>query len=101
MSETALYVAGGSIGGFISLWIWYLKVKKHLKEELVDPEVRDLKTIISAMQTDINSLKNADKQLTDKMDQQFDSVKQSLSVTNQSLAEMKGSLDLIVKQLVK
>jgi FtsZ-binding cell division protein ZapB len=101
MHDTVFYIAGGSIAGILSLWMWYLKVKKYLKEELVDPEIRQIRAIVALMQVDINALKNADKQLTDKMDQQFDSVKNSLAITNQSLAEMKGSLDLIVKQLVK
>lgn len=101
MHETALYITGGSIVGMLSLWMWYLKVKKHLKEELVDPEINAINEALVSMKNDIDSLKDTDKRLSDRVEQQFDAVKDSLSFTNQSIAKMQGSLDLIIKQLIK
>lgn len=101
MEEALKYIAGISTVGFVGLFVWFLKIKKTLKEELVDPVVDPLKNDIEALKKDVASLKLNDKDLADKLEAQFNSVKESLATTNQSIAKMQGSLDIIVKRLEK
>lgn len=101
MSELYGLLSGFSAFGLIVLILWVVKIKKTLKEELVDPEIQSLKKKLEEIENEIAALKKNDADLSFKLDKQLDSVKQSLSETNQSIAKMQGSLDLLIKQLVK
>ena len=101
MEEASKYIAGISAAGLLALFWSFVKAKRTLKEELVDPEIKVLKEEMATMKADIASLKNNDKELSNKVDQQFESMKVTLSATNQSIAKMQGTLDLLVKQFVK
>lgn len=99
--HNGLYAIGGGAVGLLSVFLAYIRVKKAVKEELVEPEVNSMKKEIASMKTDIALLKNNDKELSSKVDHQFESVKFTLSETNQNIAKMQGTLDLLIKQLTK
>lgn len=101
MNEATNFLAGLSVVGLISVWVWFVKVKKHLKEELIDPAIAPINTEIALLKQDVSSLKANDKDLANKMDTQFNTIKESLAITNQSIAKMQGSLDIIVNRLEK
>lgn len=101
MEEASKYIAGLSAAGLLAIFVWFLKIKKTLKEELVDPELKVLKDRLLLLETEVKALKENDKDLSDKLETQFNSVKESLAITNQNIAKMQGSLDIIVQRLEK
>jgi hypothetical protein len=101
MEEVSKYIAGLSAAGLLAIFVWFLKIKKTLKEELVDPEIKALNDRLKILEDAVKSLKANDKDLADKLETQFNSVKESLAITNQNIAKMQGSLDIIVQRLEK
>ena len=101
MEEVSKYIAGISAVGLLTIFVWFLKIKKTLKEELVDPEIKNVVDRLKIVEDEVKSLKENDKDLSDKLETQFNSVKESLAQTNQSIARMQGSLDIIAKRLEK
>lgn len=101
MEEVSKYIAGISAVGLLTIFVWFLKIKKTLKEELVDPEIKNVVDRLKLVEDEVKSLKENDKDLSDKLETQFNSVKESLAQTNQSIARMQGSLDIIAKRLEK
>lgn len=101
MEEASKYIAGISAAGLLAIFVWFIKIKKTLKEELVDPEIKVIKDRLLLVEAEVKALKENDKDLSDKLETQFNSVKESLAQTNQSIAKMQGSLDIIVKRLEK
>lgn len=101
MEEASKYIAGMSAVGLLAIFVWFLKIKKTLKEELVDPEIKVMKDRLLLVEAEVKALKENDKDLSDKLETQFNSVKESLAITNQNIAKMQGSLDIIVQRLEK
>jgi hypothetical protein len=101
MEEASKYIAGLSAAGLLAIFVWFLKIKKTLKEELVDPEIKNLNDRLKILEDAVKSLKANDKDLAEKLENQFNSVKESLAITNQNIAKMQGSLDIIVQRLEK
>lgn len=101
MEEASKYIAGLSAAGLLAIFVWFLKIKKTLKEELVDPEIKNLEDRLRILEDAVKSLKANDKDLAEKLETQFNSVKESLAITNQNIAKMQGSLDIIVQRLEK
>lgn len=101
MEKAYEYIAGLSAAGLLAIFVWFLKIKKTLKEELVDPELKVLKDRLLLLEAEVKALKENDKDLSDKLETQFNSVKESLAITNQNIAKMQGSLDIIVQRLEK
>lgn len=101
MEEASKYIAGLSAAGLLAIFVWFLKIKKTLKEELVDPEIKNLNDRLTILEDEVKSLKANDKDLAEKLETQFNSVKESLAITNQNIAKMQGSLDIIVQRLEK
>lgn len=101
MEEASKYIAGMSAVGLLAVFVWFLKIKKTLKEELVDPEIKVIKDRLLLVEAEVKALKENDKDLSDKLETQFNSVKESLAITNQNIAKMQGSLDIIVQRLEK
>lgn len=101
MEKIPEYIAGLSAASLLAIFVWFLKIKKTLKEELVDPELKILKDRLLLLEAEVKALKENDKDLSDKLETQFNSVKESLAITNQNIAKMQGSLDIIVQRLEK
>ena len=101
MEKMPEYIAGLSAATLLAIFVWFLKIKKTLKEELVDPETKVIKDRLLLVEAEVKALKDNDKDLSNKLETQFNSVKESLAQTNQSIAKMQGSLDIIVKRLEK
>jgi len=101
MEKAYEYIAGLSAAGLLAIFVWFLKIKKTLKEELVDPEIKNLNDRLRILEDAVKSLKANDKDLAEKLENQFNSVKESLAITNQNIAKMQGSLDIIVQRLEK
>ena len=101
MTEYATYLEGLSLIGLLAVFFLVIKIKKTLREEIVMPEIENVNKKIAQLSSDITSLKANDQRLSDKLEEQFNEVKEKLSTNTESLAKMQGTLDLIVKQLVK
>ena len=101
MTEYAPYLEGLSLIGLLAVFFLVIKIKKTLREEIVMPEIENVNKKIAQLSADITSLKANDQRLSDKLEEQFNEVKEMLSINTESLAKMQGTLDLIVKQLVK
>lgn len=101
MENTYEYIASLSAASLLAIFVWFLKIKKTLKEELVDPEIKNLNDRLNILEDAVKSLKANDKDLAEKLENQFNSVKESLAITNQNIAKMQGSLDIIVQRLEK
>ena len=101
MTEDSPYIEGLSLIGLLAVFFLVIKIKKTLREEIVMPEIDNVNKKISQLSADITSLKANDQRLSDKLEEQFNEVKEKLSTKTVPLAKMQGTLDLIVKQLVK
>ena len=101
MTEHVPYLEGLSLIGVLTVFFLVIKIKKTLREEIVMPEIDNVNKKIKQLSADIASLKANDQRLSDKLEEQFNEVKEKLSINTESLAKMQGTLDLIVKQLVK
>lgn len=101
MADYIQYLEGLTILSIVVLFFVIMKIKKGLKSEIVDPEIEVVNDKIAQLSADITFLKANDQRLSDKLEEQFNEVKEKLSTNTESLAKMQGTLDLIVKQLVK
>ena len=101
MTDYIQYLEGLTILSIVVLFFVVVKIKKGLKSEIVDPEIEVVNDKIAQLSADITFLKANDQRLSDKLEEQFNEVKEKLSTNTESLAKMQGTLDLIVKQLVK
>lgn len=101
MTEYAPYIEGLSLVGLLAVVFVVVQIKKTIREDIVMPEIEAVNEKIAQLSADITSLKANDQRLSDKLEEQFTEVKEKLSTNTESLAKMQGTLDLIVKQLVK
>lgn len=101
MTEYAQYIEGLSLVGLLAVVFVVVQIKKTIREDIVMPEIDAVNDKIAQLSADITSLKANDQRLSDKLEEQFNEVKEKLSTNTESLAKMQGTLDLIVKQLVK
>ena len=101
MTEYAPYIEGLSLVGLLAVVFVVVQIKKTIREDIVMPEIEAVNDKIAQLSADITSLKANDQRLSDKLEEQFTEVKEKLSTNTESLAKMQGTLDLIVKQLVK
>ena len=101
MTEYAPYLEGLSLVGLLAVVFVVVQIKKTIREDIVMPEIEAVNEKIAQLSADITSLKANDQRLSDKLEEQFTEVKEKLSTNTESLAKMQGTLDLIVKQLVK
>lgn len=101
MTEYAPYIEGLSLVGLLAVVFVVVQIKKTIREDIVMPEIETVNDKIAQLSADITYLKANDQRLSDKLEEQFTEVKEKLSTNTESLAKMQGTLDLIVKQLVK
>jgi hypothetical protein len=96
MGDTNTLLAGLSIGGLVSLFFIYIRLKKHLKEEIVDPDIRDLKREIDALKEDfggkLTALQDDRALLSSKIDTKFAELNRKLDKQAQDVAKMQGML---------
>ncbi len=105
MKEVADYLAGLSAFGLLAVivWVikWFLTLKETLLKEVVKPALSPMKADIEQLQKDVASLKASDKDMAEKMEKQYNAIKDAQAITNQSLAKLQGSVDTLLSRLDK
>lgn len=96
MNEANTLLAGLSIGGLVSLFFIYIRMKKYLKEEIVDPDINDLKKEIDVLKEDfsakLSALQDDRMLLSSKIDAKFAELNRKMDKQAQDVAKMQGML---------
>ena len=96
MNEANTLLAGLSIGGLVSLFFIYIRMKKYLKEEIVDPDINDLKREIDVLKEDfsakLSALQDDRMLLSSKIDAKFAELNSKMDKQAQDVAKMQGML---------
>jgi len=97
MTEATGYLLGGmSVGTAIALFFAYIRFKKSVKEEIVDPDIKLLKAEIEevkkTMMEKIARLEENNIRSAANLDKKFDELNHKLDATSQKVSQMQGML---------
>ena len=96
MGDTQTILATLGAGGVIALFFLYIRLKKTLKEEIVDPDINDIRKELNQMKSEFNkelaTVKEDGQKMSDKIDRKFDEVNKKLDQNSQAVSQMQGML---------
>lgn len=101
MSELVAYLPQINIVGIICLAIFFFKLRSGLKADIVMPEIQLVREDMKQVVKRLEKLEGNYEKIGDKFTEQFNEVKSQVSQTRQEIAEMRGSLELLIQKLVK
>lgn len=101
MSELVAYLPQINIIGIICLAIFFVKLRSGLKADIVMPEIQLVREDMKQVVKRLEKLEGNYEKIGDKFTEQFNEVKSQVSQTRQEIAEMRGSLELLIQKLVK
>ena len=107
MNDIYAAAIGGGITGTLGVVVCYIRLKKLLKEEIVDPEIMRLESIVKEMRKDFESElnhviednNNNDNKLSAKLDKKFDELNSKMDKNSQAVSTMQGMLTAIFNGL--
>lgn len=103
MSEIQPYLSEISIAGLLGLFVWFLRLKRSLKAELVDPDItridNDLKALRAEFEKQLAAVKEDNQKMSDKLDRKFDELNIKLDKNSQAVSSMQGMLTVIFNGL--
>ena len=103
MSELSSVLTGVSLAGILGIIIGYIRLKHHLKEEIVDPDITNLKTFINAKLGDFEQrlakVEDEGHKMSEKIDHKFEEVNAKLDKNSQAVSTMQGMLTAIFNGL--
>ena len=101
--DTQNLLAALGAGGMITLFFLYIRLKKTLKEEIVDPDINDIRKEIKQMRADFEKelaiVKEDGQKMSEKIDRKFDEVNAKLDKNSQAVSTMNGMLTAIFNGL--
>lgn len=101
MSELVAYLPQINIVGIVCLAIFFVKLRSGLKADIVMPEIQLVRDDVKQVVKRLEKLEGNYEKIGDKFTEQFNEVKSQVSQTRQEIAEMRGSLELLIQKLVK
>lgn len=103
MGDTNTILATLGAGGTIALFFLYIRLKKTLKEEIVDPDINDIRKELHQLKADfakeLAAVKDDNQKMSDKIDRKFDEVNKKLDQNSQAVSTMNGMLTAIFNGL--
>ena len=103
MSEFSSALAGISFAGLCGIVYGYIRLKHHLKEEIVDPDIKELKTALNIMKANfeqrLSKVEAEGMQMSEKIDRKFQEVNAKLDKNSQAVSTMQGMLTAIFNGL--
>lgn len=103
MSDIYAAIAGGGVAGTIGVIVGYIRLKRLLKEEIVDPEIQRLEGLVSDLRRDFDQkLARVEEdygKLSDKLDKKFDEINHKMDKNSQAVSQMQGMLTTIFNGL--
>jgi len=103
MDNFSSALAGISFATLIGIIFGYIRLKRHLKEEIVDPDVKRLEEIIKDLKEDfdkrIAKVEGDGMRMSDKLDHKFAELNDKLDRNSHEVSTMKGMLTAIFNGL--
>lgn len=103
MSDLSSTIAGISFATLVGIIFGYIRLKRHLKEEIVDPDVKRLEDVIKDLKEDFDrrlvKVEDDGKRMSDKLDHKFAELNDKLDRNSQEVSTMKGMLTAIFNGL--
>ena len=99
MSDIYAAIAGGGITGTIGVIVGYIRLKKLLKEEIVDPEIARVECLVSDLRRDFDQklarVEEDYSHLSNKIDKKFDELNHKMDKNSQAVSTMQGMVTAI------
>lgn len=96
MGDTQTFLAAVGAGGMITLFFLYIRLKKTLKEEIVDPDIKRLEqkmaSLEKSMADKISRMEENSSRSAENLDRKFDELSKKIDVTSQQMAKIQGML---------
>ena len=103
MGDTQTILTGISLATLLGIIYGYIRLKRHLKEEIVDPDIQRLESLLNAFKTDfdqrLSKVEDDGKKMSDKIDHKFEEVNAKLDKNSQAVSTMQGMLTAIFNGL--
>lgn len=95
-ADISSVLAGVSLVGVISIIIGWIRVKHTLKEEIVDPEISQIKLMMTTWQEQfarkLAKVEEENNRMSDKLDRKFDELNSKMDKNSQVVSQMQGML---------
>jgi len=99
MNEIYAAIIGGGVTGTIGIIIGYIRLKKLLKAEIVDPEIQRLETLVDELRKDFGQklarVEEDYNKLSNKIDKKFDELNHKMDKNSQAVSNMQGMVTAI------
>lgn len=99
MGDTQTIIAAIGAGGMITLFFLIIRIKKTLKEEIVDPDIKRLEGKIAALEVSMADKMSRMEENTSRsvasLDKKFDELNNKFDITSQKVSNMQGMLTAI------
>ena len=96
MGEVQTLIATLGAGGMITLFFLIMRLKRTLKEEIVDPDIKRLEDKIMSLEKDMSSKISRMEENTSRsvanLDKKFDEMNSKFDITSQKVSQMQGML---------
>lgn len=103
MNDFSSALAGISFAGLVGIILGYIRLKRHLKEEIVDPDISNLKTFITTKLSDFEQrlakVEDEGQKMSEKIDHKFEEINAKLDKNSQTVSNMQGMLTAIFNGL--
>lgn len=96
MEDTQTLLTALGAGGIITLFFLIIRMKKTLKEEIVDPDIKRLEDKIATLEKDMSGKISRMEENTSRsvanLDKKFDEMNSKFDITSQKVSQMQGML---------
>lgn len=103
MNDLSSVLTGVTAASLLGVIYGYIRLKRHLKEEIVDPDITNLKTFINAKMGDFEQrlvkVEDDGHKMSEKIDHKFEEVNAKLDKNSQAVSTMQGMLTAIFNGL--
>ena len=99
MGDTQNLLAALGVGGMITLFFLYIRLKNTLKKEIVDPDIERLEGKIAILEKSMGDKMSRVEENTSRsiasLDKKFDELNSKFDSTSQKVSQMQGMLTAI------
>lgn len=103
MGDTQTFLTAVGAGGMITLFFLYIRLKKTLKEEIVDPDIKRLEQKMSLLENSmadkISRMEESTSRSAANLDRKFEELNAKLDSTAQKVSQMQGMLTALFNGL--
>lgn len=99
MNDIYAAAIGGGVTGTIGVIVGYIRLKRLLKEEIVDPEITRLEGLVTDLRRDFDQklarVEEDYSYLSSKIDKKFDELNHKMDKNSQAVSNMQGMVTAI------